>query len=406
MIIALDIRPLLEKKWGGISWYTYYLTVGLIKEATWRKFQVLLFYNQSKKPKGLIVPLINKWRKRPNVKIKAYKMPNKLLNLSMNFLNWPCIDKLLTIKIKQNIDYFILPNLSFISLSQDIKKIAICHDLSYEIFPEFFTIKQKLWYKLIKPKKFYQQADTIIAVSNNTKKDLIDLYQINPKKIKVIYPGINHQRFKPLEIFQQNLFNRKNEHPKLKQIRKKYSLPKNFILFVGTLEPRKNIETLIQSYNLLCQDQFPVPDLIIAGEEGWKFDRIYRFWLKSPYADRIRFINNLNHKNLPALYNLAKILVYPSFYEGFGFPPIEAAACSTPVIVGHGSSLPEVIKKSGILINPFNINELAWAIKKLLSDQEFYDKLKNKGLKNTKRFTWNKTIKQLIACFNENWTRS
>ena len=196
--IAIDIRPLLEQEWAGVSWYTYYLVNGLVKQAANNQLRLFLFYNQySSLFHCSIVPLLKKLRTYKNVKIAGYKIPNKILNLSMRFLNNPCIDNLLTIEPAfakgfggQAINCFILPNLSLISLSNQTKRLAVCHDLSFEVFPEFFTLRQRLWHKLTNPRAFYRQADRIIAVSQNTKQDLIDLYDIPAGCITVIYPGI------------------------------------------------------------------------------------------------------------------------------------------------------------------------------------------------------------------------
>ncbi|HBH46687.1 MAG: hypothetical protein A2445_03480 [Candidatus Jacksonbacteria bacterium RIFOXYC2_FULL_44_29] len=370
--IACDIRPLLEANWGGVSWYTYYLTRELIKEARRGTLRLLLFYSQFKKKPIALEPLFKLCRQTPNVTIKGYRLPNKLLNLSMHAFKFPWIDELLSPKI----DYFILPNLSLIALSPYARRLAVCHDLSWEIFPEFFTLRQRLWHRLIRPRKFYQTAKKIIAVSQNTKQDLIDLYDIAPDKITVIYPGIDTHRFRLI----------KDTVP----VRIKYQLPPDFLLFVGTLEPRKNLETLIEAYDLLVQNRPQVPPLVIVGPEGWKFDQIYRFWLRARSRDQIRFVNKMDAEDLPVIYNLARIFIYPSFYEGFGFPPLESMACGTPVIVGHGSSLPEIVADAGVLVDPYNIVDLALAIDRLLSDKQFYDKLKVMGLKRASEFTWEK----------------
>jgi glycosyltransferase involved in cell wall biosynthesis len=385
--VAIDIRALLEKDWGGVSWYTYYLTDGLIRQAPQNNLRIFLFYNEYSLLNCSIAQLLKKWSFYKNVKIKGYKIPNKILNLSMRFLNYPYIDNLLTIEQSSNrtierIDYFILPNLSFVSLSKKVKRIAVCHDLSFDVFPEFFTLRQRLWHKTINPREFYKQAGQIIAVSPNTKQDLIDLYDIPAGRITVIYPGIDHHTFKIIDD--------------CAAVQRKYKLPNDFILFVGTLEPRKNLETLIEAFDLLYDKQALTTNLIIAGPEGWKFDRIYRFWLKAKHKDRIHFVNKVDSADLPALYNLARIFIYPSFYEGFGFPLIEAMACGTPVIAGGGSSMPEVIGNAGLLVDPFDIADIAKAMERLLSNQGLCDKLRDRGLERAKKFDWDKSVKQVM----------
>jgi len=391
--ISIDIRPLLEQNWGGVSWYTYYLVDGLVNRAEQGELRLVLFYNQRKSLLNCsIVQLLARWKDCKNVRIAGYKLPNKILNLSMRFLNFPHIDDLLTIEQLNNetIDYFLAPNLNFLSLSKKTKLITVCHDLSFEIFPEFYTLRQKLWLKLINPRRFYNQVDRIIAVSQNTKQDLIDLYGINSSKIDVTYPGIDHYQFKKIDD--------------CATVKNKYALPEKFILFVGTLEPRKNIETLIEAYDLmLSKPDFGAksgfgqsPVLYIIGKEGWKYDRIYRFWLKTKRKDKIIFLDNVLREDLPALYNLATIFVYPSFYEGFGFPPLEAMACGTPVIVGDNSSLTEIVGDAGLLVDPFNIADLAQKMQQLLKSDELCGRLRTKGLTRAKMFTWRKTVQKIV----------
>ncbi|MBI4359846.1 MAG: glycosyltransferase family 4 protein, partial [Candidatus Jacksonbacteria bacterium] len=369
--VAFDITPLLEKNWGGVSWYSFYLSRGLVDYAARGNARVVLFYNQRKLLPDKIAALLKKWRLAPNVYVAGYRIPNKFLNLSMRFLKFPHMDELISLKhglsfprmreskqeVKKNpdqipafagmtksADYFLIPNLSFITLSKDTPYVAVCHDLSCEIFPEFFTMRQRLWHRLINPRRFYQNAHRVIAVSENTKQDLVDLYAIDPKRITISYPGIDRALFYPQKD--------------MRDAREKYGLPENFILSVGTLEPRKNYETLLEAFDMLCGSEV---HLLIVGSEGWKFDRIYRFWNRMKRKSQVRFLFNVTREDLPALYSAARLFIYPSFYEGFGFPPLEAAACGAPVIVSHGSSLPEIMGDAALYVDPFNIADLARA---------------------------------------------
>jgi len=257
--VAVDIRPMCEEQWGGISWFTHYLVEGLVNKAQQGKLRLVLFYNQRKLLYSHIVTLLKKWKAVPNVYVAGYRMPNKLLNLSMHFLRYPRLDDLLTIKQYNNItidkiDYFIAPNLNFLALTPKTKLITICHDLSWEIFPEFFTLKQRLWHNLINPKRFFGDSQHIVAVSQNTKQDLINVYQIPEEKITVIYPGIDHLHFRP-----------QRDEQRFMRVIQKYHLPYRFILTVGTLEPRKNIETLIESFAYLNPSDM---HLVVVGKEG------------------------------------------------------------------------------------------------------------------------------------------
>jgi len=364
--IAIDIRPLLEGTWGGVSWFTKNLVDGLIQSTTQGDRRVVLFYNSFKKFPSEAKKYLVVWNAYQHVSIAGYTLPNKLLNLSTFLFNAPNVGELLEKRFGK-IDYFISPNVNFTRLTQRIKHIAVCHDLSWEIFPECFTLRQKLWHRAINPQKFFQDAHKIIAVSGHTKQDLHDLYAIPESKITIAYPGVDYEHFNP-------------EHGEaiLERIQKKFDLPERYILFVGTLEPRKNIESLIEGYTR-AKTNLP---LIIVGKEGWKFDRIYRFWLHSSKKHAIRFIQKAEYDDLPGLYTGAEVFIYPSVYEGFGFPPLEALACGTPIIVGHGSSLPEIVGSSARLVDPFNIEDIAHALEELPPED----------VPESRTYTWDETI--------------
>ena len=397
MRIAIDITPLLEKQWGGVSWYSFYITKGLVEYAARGQLRVVLFYNQRKRLPDNISILLKEWKNAPNVYVVGFRMPNKILNFSMSFLRFPYLDELIELKIKE-VDYWILLNLSFIALTANTKYIAVCHDLSFEIFPEFFMMRQRLWHHLINPRRFYQNAHHVIAVSENTKQDLVDLYAIDPERIDVVYPGMDH-----------GLFYQRDD---TRAVREKYHLPENFILSVGTIEPRKNYETLLEAFDMLLsrspiltkegtKGKFDIMNLVIVGAEGWKYDRIYRFWNRMKHKSQVRFLFNVTREDLPYIYSAARLFVYPSFYEGFGFPPLEAAACGTPVIVSHSSSLPEIMGDAALYIDPFNIADLARAMERLLSDSALCDTLQTQGKEKVRTFTWNKAVHTLTDIIND-----
>lgn len=257
----------------------------------------------------------------------------------------------------------------------------VIHDLSFELYPEFFTFKKRLWHKLINPRQLCQQADTVIAISQNTKNDVMKLYDIKEEKIKVIYQGINEMFFKPI-----------SDETKEK-IKNKYNLPNNYIFYLGNLEPRKNVESLILAFEKIKDESV---NLVIAGGEAWKYKKIYKLWQNSPAKKRIKFSGYVDAVDKPALYSLAKIFVYPSIYEGFGLPPLEAMACGTPVITSFNSSLVEAVGDAGLLIDPNNINELTNIIDQLLMDQKLQNVLKEKGLKQSQKFRWQSSAEEIL----------
>ena len=231
-------------------------------------------------------------------------------------------------------------------------------------------------------KREVQKADKIIAVSESTKSDLINLYKINPDKIEVIYSGVGKQ-------FSQI----KNNQKKIKLILRKYNLPHEFILYFGTIEPRKNLIGLIKAFEVLKDKNCK---LVIAGTKGWLYKDILKTAKESKKRKDIIFTGFIEESDKPYLYNLSKIFVYPSFFEGFGFPPLEAMACGIPTIVSSNSSLPEVVGNAALMINPMNIDELAWAMDILLSDENLRKKLIKDGLKQAQKFSWQKCAQKTL----------
>ena len=371
MKIGLDIRCLTESQYSGISEYTYNLLYHLFQVD--HKNQYFLFYNSSK------ISTVPKFD-FPNITYKEFKYPNKIFNLSLRLLKIAEVDKLIG-----GVDLYIVPNFVFLNLSNDCKKILIVHDLSFELYPEFFTFKQRLWHKLIGPKQLCQQSDKIIAISQNTKNDIVKLYKIPEKKIQVVHQGINQLFFQPITDADKN------------KIKEKYKLPQNYIFALGNLEPRKNLQTLISAFEKISD---PDTYLVIAGGAGWKNKNIYKLQKKSSKKNRIKFLGYVDSADKPALYALAKVFVYPSIYEGFGLPPVEAMACGTPIITSFSSSLPEAVGDAGLMIDPNNINELADTINKVLTDEQLAAKLIAKGKTRSQQFNWKKGSAEILDIIN------
>ena len=228
MNIGIDIRCLMEGHMTGVGEYAYNLLNELFEID--RENNYYLFYNSHKEIEKNI-PKYN----YSNVSYCKFNYSNKLLNLSFKFFKYPKIDQLIYKQQKVKIDLFILPNINFCAFSKGVKTILTIHDLSFKRFPEFFSLKRKLWHWIINPKKLCQNANQIIAVSESTKKDLIDLYKIDDEKIQVIHSGIS-----PIIKKQDKLA--------MELIKSKYNLPDKFILFLGTIEPRKNVIGVIKGF--------------------------------------------------------------------------------------------------------------------------------------------------------------
>ncbi|MFZ2975878.1 MAG: glycosyltransferase family 1 protein [Candidatus Moraniibacteriota bacterium] len=376
MKICIDIRCLAEGRRTGVEEYTHYLLDNLFSVD--KKNEYVLFLNSWKKTKFDF-----SWiQKCPNVSVKKFRFPNKILNLMFWYLGWPKIDHLVG-----GANIVFSPNIIFGNVSARTKFIITIHDLSFFRHSEYFSWKRKWWHIFINPKKICRSANKIIAVSNSTKHDLISLYKIQPEKIIVI-PSAVADNFCVID--------RNNE--KLIKVKEKYNLPYKFILFFGTIEPRKNIVGLIQAFNLLQKDN-SVYNLVIAGEKGWLSEEIYEEIKNSPFREKIKIINSIPDEDKVYLYNLASLFVYPSFFEGFGFPPLEAMKCGVPVIVSNNSSLPEIVGNAGILIDPDKPDEIFLAMKEILEKPELRNSLIQKGLEKSKEFDWKKTAQKTLKVF-------
>ncbi|MCX6779691.1 MAG: glycosyltransferase family 1 protein [Candidatus Magasanikbacteria bacterium] len=375
MNIGIDIRPLMTKNKTGVGEYTYELLNAVFKLDN--KNQYYLFYNASR---SYPIQALS-WQKE-NVHYVESRYPNKFFNLALQ-LKLIKIDQFLPVKI----NYWYAPNLNFFHLSSNIPYALTIHDLSFEIFPQFYTAKQNFWHKIIAPKNQTRHAQMIIVPSENTKRDLENYYKIPKEKIKVIYPGVD-------DSFSLN-------NPSLKidktRVLNRYNLPENFILFLGSIEPRKNIITIIRAYEKLPPEISNKYSLLIVGAPGWKNKEIYDAAQKSPLASQIKFIGYIAANDKPIFYQSSSLFIFDSFYEGFGFPLIEAMRMGTATIAANRASLPEITQDASYLVNPNKITDLCIAIKTLLTDQELKNNYIKKGHIVAERYSWEKAAATWLA---------
>lgn len=336
MHIAIDARSLMEGRHTGVEEYTTRMINALSRVRP--RHQYHLFYNAAS---PVQLPVF-----RENVLVHAFRYPNKVFNTSQLLFGFPAWDKLLPVPI----DVFFVPNPRLVPLSSNKPMVTVAHDISYERFPEFLTWKRKVWHLAMQPKKLFTTSNHIIAVSEHTKNDIVEHYGIDEHNISVVYPGV------PDEIAVSQV--------ELHRVKETYHLPEHFILFFGALEPRKNIPAIIEAFSAIA-DRIP-HHLVLAGESGWKGQLMSDAIDKSQYREKIHVIGFVQEQDKSALYAAADVFIYPSFYEGFGFPPLEALLAGTPVVVSFNSSLPEVVGEWATLIDPYNTPHLALVLAELL----------------------------------------
>ena len=363
MAIGIDIRVLARGTRTGVEEYTINLLSHLLSLEPEINFS--LFYNAYQK-----VNLDYDWLGLNNVQLKDFRIPNRIFFALARYLEEPKIDKLL-----EGVDIYFNPHFFVAPLTRKCKKVITFHDLSFERHPEFFSWRKKFWQKfLMDARQEAKKADRIIAVSESTKSDLINLYGIDSGRIKVIHSGVGEQ-FRPIKSV------------------KGLDLPEKFILYFGTIEPRKNLIGLIKAFELLKDRDCK---LVIAGTKGWLYQDIFKTAKRSKRGRDIIFTGFVKEQDKPFLYNLAQTFIYPSFFEGFGFPPLEAMACGIPTIVSANSSLPEVVGDAALMINPKNIDEMAWALEESLSNNQLRERLIKKGLEQAEKFSWQKCAQETL----------
>lgn len=378
MKILVDIRGIRDGFKGGIGEYTSEIISYLTKKS---RYEYTLLSSGFFK---------NKERYLDSIKEINIPHSNKILNFSLKFFSRPYLDYFK----KENFDLVFMPNINITSIRKKTPYIVTIHDLSFEIYPEVYSIKMRLWHKFINPKELIINASKIIAVSESTKQDIMDIYNIESNKIDVIYPGISTQFIETNDISDSNI----------SYIKQKYKLPNKYLLYLGTIEPRKNISFIIRAFNKIA-DKYPELNLVIAGKDGWLYKDINKIIQKSKFKERIFKIGFVNVEDKAYIYRMAHIFVYPSLYEGFGFPPLEAMASGVPTIVSGISSLPEIVENSALKISPYNKNELIWAIEYFLNNPSEYERYKILGKKQAQKFKWDITASKTLKVMNKFMTK-
>lgn len=266
----------------------------------------------------------------------------------------------------------------------NVKSVVTIHDLIFLRKPHYYKFIDRKIYEW-KSRYACRNADRIIAISEKTKLDIIELYRIAPEKIDVVYQGCDET------------FKIKANSKKLAEVKNRYQLPDTFILSVGTIEERKNLNLVIEA---LAQAQTSVP-LVVVGKPTPYLDEVKHTIAKHQLQNRVLFLHNVTFEDLPAVYQLANLFVYPSFYEGFGIPIIEAINSNLPVIAATGSCLEEAGGRDSIYVSPTQPNELAKAIDNVLSDENFRQMMVSKSLAYVQKFNNDLVAEQVMECYKK-----
>ena len=263
------------------------------------------------------------------------------------------------------------------------RSVVTVHDLGYLYYPQAHRLLDRLYLDL--STRYNARAAThLIADSSATKRDLIERYGTDPDKITVVYPGYDEMTFQPVR-----------DEKAIGAVKARYGITGDYILFVGTLQPRKNLIRLIEAFSNI---QYPISNvqLVIAGKKGWLYREIFQQVEKLGLEGKVVFTGYVPEGDLPTLLSGARLFVFPSLYEGFGLPVLEALACGTPVVCSNASSLPEVAGDAAVLVDPLDVEGLAAALERVLRDEDLRAELIERGFEQTRKFSWERCARETL----------
>ncbi len=351
--IGIDVQAAKARK-TGLGVYTEFLVQALRKEAD-NHYQFHFYGRERAKDLNTFERL--RW--------ENFELPHEVKNDNLDLLHIPAFAP---------------------ALFKPCKLVVTIHDLIGMIFPN-----QKGW-----PSRFYwgkwlpmtaARADKIIADSENTKKDILKLLNVKPEKIRVIYPS-GHESFTSQISLKE-----------IEAVKDRFGIKRPFFLFVGTIEPRKNLKRVIEAFGMWTKKTKSSHQLMIVGAKDFAHGQEFAALQNNGLSDQIIFAGFLKHEELNALYAGALALLFPSLYEGFGLPILEAMASGTPVLTSQTSSLPEVAGNAALLVNPEDTDKIVEGIAHLAEDQILRERLRAQGFERIKQFSWQKTARETIEVY-------
>ncbi|MFH0924109.1 MAG: glycosyltransferase family 1 protein [bacterium] len=354
MKIGIDIQSTLGNK-TGLGYYTSNLVQQLVKIDQENEY---VFFNNGRQ---------NDLRTLKGLFWDQVSLPFKAKNKKVDLIHKPA---------------FSAPVLSH------CKVVMTLHDLISIRFPENNRFVSGIYWRKWLPYTA-KKVEFIITVSRYSKDEILDTLKIPDEKIEVIYEGIDTQKYRILESSKQ-----------LMNFKDKYKIDSKFILYVGSIERRKNINSLIKAFKILKQENKTDRKLVLVGKRTNYADELFQEIKGLLLEKEVIYLGYVKEKELPIIYNLAEVFVYPSLYEGFGLPILEAMACGAPVVASKATSIPEVVGDAGLLIDATNVEELANAINLVITDDDLRTQLVEKGLKQVDKFSWERTARETLDVYS------
>jgi glycosyltransferase involved in cell wall biosynthesis len=375
MKILIDVNPLVQREQTGIAYFIYFLCNALLTHAEAQDDQFTLW--------------------APDVETDPFPaFPNKVFRNDrlISRQGWELLwEHTGCCGIAPDIDIYHLTFAAFPAprRSSQTKFVVTMYDLAFAYYPETISDLPVFRYLADRLPEQVEQADKIFTISQSTKHDLEHILGASPHKVEVIYPG--NDLHAPVEG---------NLSPDGLSAFEKLHLPERYILCVGTWEPRKNLVTLIKAFHRLskkCREQNVF--LCLSGVKGWRYQEVEQLIRELGLEDSIRTLGHVRREAMSLLFARSLMFVYPSLYEGFGMPVLEALSCGTPVITSNVSSMPEVAGDAGLLIDPLSVDDLAAAIERLLDNEELRMQMIQRGFAQARQFSWQRAASETLQVY-------
>lgn len=280
----------------------------------------------------------------------------------------------------------LLHSMGFVSpILNSVPSVVTIYDLSFDLYPGTLNRLNRLYLRLF-TRLSVAKAIRVIAISQSTKRDTVEFLGVPEERVDVVYPGIE-SHFRPID-----------DPATLRDFQEQIGILDPYVLYMGTIEPRKNLGLLVRAFAKLRRKLNLPHKLVLAGPKGWQYEPIFRV-IEEEAKDQVLMPGYISSQEQALWYNCADLFIYPSLYEGFGFPPLEAMACGVPVIVSDAASLPEVVGDAGLLVNSEDENGLVEAMERVLTDRDLHQALAAKGLRRAQEFSWETAAEQTLYVY-------
>ena len=357
-VLGIDASRALTDAPTGTEYYSRALIEALLRSQTSTRFRL---YTRTQPPQNFFPPT-------DNYEIRAIPFPRLWTHARLSY------EMLTRAPDALFVPAHVLPPV------HPHNSIVTVHDLGYKYFPDAHT-RQSRAYLDWSTRWNVNAARIVVADSNVTRDDIVKFYATRAEKIRVVYPAYNARVFKPTR-----------DAGEIARVRQKYALAQNYVISVGTVQPRKNYARLIEAFAQLPQEYV----LVIAGKKGWLHESIAARVRELHLETRVKFLDYVPPEDLPALYAGAQCAVFPSLHEGFGFPALEAQACATALVCARASSLPEVAGEGAAYFDPLNADDMARTLRSVLDDAARREAMIARGLENVNRFTWERAAQEIL----------